>query len=124
MLPDHFIALGSCRRAIPSSRLAGGGSKGVSPVPSKKASGSCKACPEVSKGRAKRGERGLWEHLIRDQDDFNRHADYIHSNPVKHGWVRRVTDWPHSSFHAYLRAGVYTKDWGGDHVADIDIGGK
>ncbi len=129
VLPDHFIALGSCRRAIPSSRLAGGGSKGVSPVPSRKASGSRKACPEVSKGRAKRGERGLWqrrfwEHLIRDQNDFNRHADYIHWNPVKHGWVRRVTDWPHSSFHAYLRAGVYTKGWGGDRVADIDRSGE
>ena len=51
----------------------------------------------VSQSRAKRGERGLWqrrfwEHLIRDQGDFNRHVDYVHWNPVKHGWVRRVAD--------------------------------
>jgi putative transposase len=58
----------------------------------------------ISASRAKRGERGIWqrrfwEHLIRDQADFNRHADYIHWNPVKQGWVRCVADWPHSSFH-------------------------
>ena len=72
----------------------------------------------ISPSRTKRGERGIWqrrfwEHLIRDQEDFNRHADYIHWNPVKHGWVRRVTDWPHSSFHEYVRRGIYTEDWGG-----------
>jgi len=47
----------------------------------------------------------FWEHLIRDQEDFNRHADYIHWNPVKHGWVRRVADWPHSSFTIACVAG-------------------
>ena len=72
----------------------------------------------TSPSRTKRGERGIWqrrfwEHLIRDQEDFNRHADYIHWNPVKHGWVRRVADWPHSSFHEYVRRGIYTEDWGG-----------
>ena len=64
----------------------------------------------ISQSRAKRGERGLWqrrfwEHLIRDQADFNRHADYVHWNPVRHGWVTRVSDWPHSSFHAFRREG-------------------
>ena len=72
----------------------------------------------ISLSRAKRGERGIWqrrfwEHLIRDQEDFNRHVDYIHWNPVKHGWVSRVADWPHSSFHEYLRQGIYTEDWCG-----------
>ncbi len=51
-----------------------------------------------SASRIKRGERGIWqrrywEHVIRDEDDFERHVDYIHCNPVKHGWVRRVRDW-------------------------------
>lgn len=72
----------------------------------------------ISPSRAKRGERGIWqrrfwEHLIRDQEDFNRHADYIHWNPVKHGWVRRVADWPHSSFHKYVQGGIYPLDWCG-----------
>ena len=48
-----------------------------------------------SESRKKRGERGIWqrrywEHLIRDEQDFERHADYVHWNPVKHGWVQRV----------------------------------
>ena len=54
----------------------------------------------LSPSRTKRGERGLWQrrfwqHLIRDDDDYRRHLDYIHWNPVKHGWVQRVADWPH-----------------------------
>lgn len=81
----------------------------------------------VSSSRAKRGERGIWqrrfwEHLIRDQDDFNRHADYIHWNPVKHGWVHCVADWPHSSFHEYVRHGVYPANWGGEGMTDLGGG--
>ena len=71
----------------------------------------------VSESRCKRRERGLWQrrfwaHLITDQDDFNRHFDYIHWNPVKHGCVRRVVDWPHSSFHKFVELGVYPAIWG------------
>jgi putative transposase len=71
-----------------------------------------------SASRFAKGERGIWqrrywEHTIRDERDFERHMDYIHFNPVKHGWVNRVVDWPHSSFHRYLRLGVYLEDWGG-----------
>jgi putative transposase len=52
-----------------------------------------------SDSRVKRGERGIWqrrywEHLIRDEQDFERHVDYIHWNPVKHAWVQRVQDGP------------------------------
>lgn len=53
-----------------------------------------------------------WEHAIRDQDDENRHRDYIHYNPVKHGLVARAADWPYSTFHREVRAGVYPPDWG------------
>ncbi len=72
----------------------------------------------VSASRQTRGERGIWqrrfwEHLIRDQEDFNRHADYIHWNPVKHGWVRHAADWPNSTFHDSVRRGIYPVDWGG-----------
>lgn len=66
----------------------------------------------------RRGEYGLWqrrfwEHTIRDEEDFARHVEYIHFNPVKHGLVRAVRDWPHSSFHRYVERGVLTADWGG-----------
>ena len=78
----------------------------------------------ISKSREKRRERGLWqrrfwEHLLRDQDDFNKHVDYIHWNPVKHGWVKRVADWPHSSFHDYAARGIYPANWGCDGLFDV-----
>ncbi|MFZ1319265.1 MAG: transposase, partial [Candidatus Nitrotoga sp.] len=44
-------------------------------------------------------------------NDFARHVDYIHFNPVKHGHGQRAVDWPHSTFHRYVRDGVYTHDW-------------
>jgi putative transposase len=59
-------------------------------------------------------QRRFWEHTIRDEADFERHVDYIHFNPVKHGLVSRVRDWPHSSFHSYVRRLVLPQDWGGD----------
>jgi putative transposase len=72
----------------------------------------------VSRSRAGKRERGIWqrrywEHLIRDGEDFRRHVDYCHFNPVKHGLVARVRDWPWSSFHRYVRDGVYPIDWAG-----------
>lgn len=58
-------------------------------------------------------QRRYWEHVIRDDGDRQRHLDYIHFNPVRHGHVRRVVDWPYSSFHRWVRQGVLTADWGG-----------
>ncbi|WP_081666094.1 transposase [Marinimicrobium sp. LS-A18] len=55
----------------------------------------------------------FWEHFLRDERDWQRHRDYIHFNPVKHGLVRRVRDWPHSSFHRFVERGEYPEDWGG-----------
>jgi putative transposase len=59
-------------------------------------------------------QRRYWEHTIRDETDFARHVDYIHFNPVRHGLVRRVEDWPYSSFHRYVRNGTLPDDWAGD----------
>ena len=53
-----------------------------------------------------------WEHLLRDESDFTRHVDYIHYNPVKHGLAVSPIDWPYSSFHRHVKAGVYPPDWG------------
>ena len=71
----------------------------------------------ISASRIKRRERGIWQrrfwaHLITDQQDFNAHCDYIHWNPVKHGYVERVVDWSYSSFHRYVAEGIYCADWG------------
>ena len=67
---------------------------------------------------ARRGERGIWqrrfwEHVIRDETDYARHVDYIHFNPVKHGWSGTARDWPNSTFQRWVAAGVYPPDWGG-----------
>ena len=77
----------------------------------------------VSASRRRKRERGIWqrrywEHTIRDEDDFARHVDYIHFNPVKHGHVSRTCDWPHSSFRRYVARELVPLDWGGD-VRDI-----
>jgi putative transposase len=73
----------------------------------------------ISASRSSKGERGIWqrrfwEHTLRDENDLVRHVDYIHFNPVKHGHVKHVIDWPYSTFHRMVRLGVYPQDWGGD----------
>lgn len=54
----------------------------------------------------------FWDHVIRNQDDMNRHLDYIHYNPVKHGLVKAAREYKHSSFVYYISRGVYQMDWG------------
>jgi putative transposase len=73
--------------------------------------------------RDHRGEYSLWqkrfwEHTIRDDGDFERCADYIHFNPVKHGLVSSPAAWPFSSLHRYAREGALPRDWGGSGPAD------
>lgn len=85
-------------------------------------SGFSRALPAVeriSSSRAAKGERGIWqrrywEHTIRDENDFMRHVDYVHINPLNHGLVTRVAGWPYSSFHRMVKLGVYPEDWAGD----------
>lgn len=64
------------------------------------------------KGEYSFWQRRFWEHTIRDADDFSRHVDYVHYNPVKHGHVQRVYDWPYSSFHRLVAKNVYPLNWG------------
>lgn len=54
----------------------------------------------------------FWDHIIRDQDDFNRHVDYIHFNPVRHKLVTDPFEYEHSSLTEYYKAGYYERDWG------------
>jgi putative transposase len=65
------------------------------------------------RGEYRLWQRRFWEHTIRDDLNFQRHADYIHWNPVKHGWVSHPADWPHSSFHRFVRRGLLSPDWSG-----------
>ena len=75
--------------------------------------------------RASKGERGIWqrrywEHFIRDERDYARHVDYIHYNPVKHGYVLRPVDWPYSSLHRYIQRGILPVDWGVEIAVNVD----
>jgi putative transposase len=79
--------------------------------------------PIVSASRLRRREgaiwqRRFWEHRVSDQADRNRCIDYLHWNPVKHGHVDRVVDWPYSTFHRFVREGLYPEDWGGQGVIE------
>ena len=64
-------------------------------------------------------QRGYWEHLIRNEEDYQRHMDYIHYNPVKHGLVTQPVDWPYSSFHRAVRNAWYPPDWGACEPATV-----
>jgi len=70
----------------------------------------------TSASRHLKGERAVWqrrywEHTIVTERDYAQHIDYIHVNPLKHGYVKRVCDWPHSTFHRYVADGILPVDW-------------
>ena len=91
-------------------------------------SGFSRALPKTerrSEIRESAGERGIWqrhywEHSICDDLDYQRHIDYVHVNPLKQELVRRVIDWPYSTFHQYVAQGIYLPNWGGD--INISVG--
>lgn len=78
----------------------------------------------VRRNRNERGiwQRRFWEHLIRDETDYARHVEYCYINPFKHGLVPRVRDWPYSSFHRDVRAGIFPLDCAGDAECSGDFG--
>ncbi len=112
ILPDHLHAIWSLPEGdadYPArwSLIKAGFSRGLD------------AAGDPSPSKVRKRERGIWqrrywEHMIRDDDDLRRHVDYIHFNPVKHGLVPRVAEWPYSSFHRYVARGDLPADWGGD----------
>jgi putative transposase len=74
--------------------------------------------------RIKRNERGIWQrrywaHLITDDDDYQNHIHYVHINPVKHGLVECVKDWQYSTFHRWVKKGVYPINWAGEGSKDL-----
>ncbi|WP_150047981.1 REP-associated tyrosine transposase [Methylomonas rhizoryzae] len=80
----------------------------------------------ISKSRESKQERSIWqrrfwEHRIRNEDDFVKHVDYIHYNPVKHGYVRCVADWRYSSFHDFVNRGILPANWAGGIYPELDL---
>jgi putative transposase len=65
-----------------------------------------------------------WEHRLRDENDFIRHVEYIHFNPVKHGVVATAMAWPYSSFRRYVDAGLYPADWGRGEMDFTGVGAE
>ena len=61
-------------------------------------------------------QRRFWEHAIRNETDHLHHVDYIHYNPVKHGLVSSLHEWPYSSFHRFVDHGIYPADWGTSEI--------
>ncbi len=71
---------------------------------------------ERNESRQKRGEaaiwqRRFWEHTIIEEVDLENHIDYIHFNPIKHGYVKKASEWQWSSFKRFVQKGVYDMDW-------------
>lgn len=120
VLPDHLHAVwrlpeGDSAYARRWSSIKSGFSRGLP------------ASPDVSASKVRKREKGIWqrrfwEHRIRDADDLARHVDYIHYNPVRHGLVKRVGDWPYSSFHRYVEQGILPADWAGGGDRDGAFG--
>lgn len=86
-----------------------------------------KTTPSASRAKKKEQtiwQRRYWEHLIDDEEDFKMHVEYIHYNPVKHGWARAPLEWKYSSFHRYVSKGLYDENWGAGMELhfDEDIG--
>ncbi len=79
---------------------------------------------DVSERSRRQGRHGIWqprfwEHRIRDENDYLRHRDYIHLNPVRHEYVQRPEDWPWSSFHRHVRMGWLDPDWPGSRAVEL-----
>ena len=74
-------------------------------------------------------EKGVWQsrywaHIILDENDLNKHIDYIHFNPMKHYKIA-PKDWEYSSFKKYVNNKFYDMNWcnSGDKnkIAELDL---
>jgi REP-associated tyrosine transposase len=111
ILPDHVHAIwalpeGDADFSTRWGLIKSGFSRGLTAQPRSES--------KIAKREKGVWQRRYWEHAIRDEADLERHIDYIHFNPVKHGHVTRVADWPHSSFHRYVERGALVAGWGGE----------
>lgn len=110
VLPDHLHAIwrlpeGDADYPKRWSLIKAGFSRGLPRTESIRAS---------RRGKRERGiwQRRYWEHQIRDDGDLARHVEYVHFNPVKHGYVKQAADWRYSSIHRFIREGRVSETWG------------
>ena len=75
--------------------------------------------PLTGRAEKKVWQRRFWEHLLRNEKDWQVHMDYIHYNPVKHGYVKSPKDWQYGSFHSAVKRGLYDEDWGSSEPCSI-----
>ena len=118
VLPDHIHAMWTLPEndadyPMRWSLIKAGFSRGLGKTERINESRQSKRERGVSRKRDK-WQRRYWEHLIRNDRDYAAHVDYIHINPVKHGYVIRAVDWPHSSIHRYIESGWLAADWAVD----------
>jgi putative transposase len=78
----------------------------------------------ISASRKNKKERGIWqrrfwEHLILNENDLKNHIDYIHYNPVKHGYVQQAAQWKYSSIHRYIKNGTLSKNWACSEIINL-----
>jgi Transposase and inactivated derivatives len=111
VLPDHLHCIwtlpkGDSNFAIRWAHIKGMFSKNV-------AASEPRGLSRIAKRERGIWQRRFWEHAIRDERDFALHADYIHYNPVKHGWAVSPAEWPLSSFSRFVAPGAYPPDWCG-----------
>ncbi|MEW6441396.1 MAG: transposase [bacterium] len=64
-------------------------------------------------------QRRFWEHRIRDEQDLERHMDYVFYNPVKHGYVKRPADWEYGSLRQAIARGLYAEGWGAEEPRSV-----
>jgi putative transposase len=119
VLPEHIHCLwelptGDCDYSMRWRQIKSAFSKALPP-------GERISASHARKGEREIWQRRYWEHTIRDDAGFATRVDYIHYNPVKHGYVGQVKDWPYSSFHRYVRHGLYPIDWAGEGVQGLDL---
>jgi putative transposase len=111
VLPDHLHCIwtlpeGDADNAVRWAHLKASFSHALPPT-------ELRSAVRIAKGERGIWQRRYWEHLIRDERDLAAHVDYVHFNPVKHGHVARVADWPYSTFHRSVARGVVPLDWSG-----------
>jgi putative transposase len=114
ILPDHVHFLWSLPRGDTSySRRIGAMKVLFTRVPRGRGALPIDVCASRRKHRESDvWHRRFWEHTIEGEDDFERHLNYIHHNPVKHALAACPHLWPYSSFRRWVRNGLYPEDWG------------
>ena len=120
ILPDHLHAIwrlpdGDTEYPLCWSLIKSGFSRNLQPSQTRSSS-------KVARREKGIWQRRYWEHQIRDDADMERHIDYIHANPLKHGLVSNPADWPYSSFHRYVADGLLPNNWAGQVPDECEFG--